>query len=85
MALAQDAIMAFITRRGRLHILVGGDFARTEPDALHAFQALGGDREVKLASSSGLDGFHPKCYLFYVTHQAALIVGSSNLDLRHES
>jgi hypothetical protein len=51
-ALVQDAIMAFITRRGRLHILVGGDFAQAEPDALHSFQALSGDCEVKLASSS---------------------------------
>jgi HKD family nuclease len=71
-ALLQDAIMAFITRGGKLRILTGGDFAQTEPDALQSFQALGGDCEVKLVSSSGLDGFHPKCYLFYTTHEAAL-------------
>jgi HKD family nuclease len=78
LALLQDAIIAFITRGGRLRILAGGDFAQTEPDGLQSFQALGGDSEVKLVSSSGLDGFHPKCYLFYTTHQATLIVGSSN-------
>jgi SNF2 family DNA or RNA helicase/HKD family nuclease len=77
-ALVQDALMAFITRAGRLHILAGGDFAQTEPNALQSFRVLGGDCEVKLVSSSGLDGFHPKCYPFYTTHEAALIVGSSN-------
>ena len=39
---------------------------------------LSGDCEVKLVSSSGLDGFHPKCYLLYAGPEATLIVGSSN-------
>jgi HKD family nuclease len=69
--LLQDAIMAFIAHGGKLRILAGGDFAQTEPDALQAFQALGSNCEVKLVSSSGLDGFHPKCYLFYTAHEAA--------------
>jgi HKD family nuclease len=77
-ALVQHAIVEFIRRGGRLRILAGDDFAQTEPDALQAFQVLGGDCEVKLVSSSGLDGFHPKCYLFYTTYRGALIVGSSN-------
>ncbi len=46
-ALVQDAIMAFITRGGRLRILAGGDFAQTEPDALQSFQALGRGCEAK--------------------------------------
>jgi HKD family nuclease len=78
LALVREAITAFPTRGGRLRILAGGDFAQTEPDALQALQALGGDCEVKLVSSSGLDGFHPKCDLLFTSHQASLIVGSSN-------
>lgn len=78
LALVREAIMAFLTRGGRLRILAGGDFAQTEPDALQVLQALGGDCEAKLVSSSGLDGFHPKSYLLFTSHQALLIVGSSN-------
>jgi HKD family nuclease len=47
-ALLQDTIVEFITHGGRLRILAGGDFAQTEPDALQAFRALGGDCEIKL-------------------------------------
>jgi superfamily II DNA or RNA helicase/HKD family nuclease len=74
----QDALATFVARGGRLCVLAGGDFAQTEPRALEFFRQLGGKCETKLISSSGIGGFHPKCYLVYTSDVATLIVGSSN-------
>ncbi len=77
-ALLRDSFAGFIADGGRLRVLAGGDFAQTEPNALQFFRQLGGDCEVRLVSSSGIAGFHPKCYLVYAGETATLVVGSSN-------
>jgi len=77
-ALVRGALEALVGRRGCVRVLAGGDFAQTEPDALRYLRGLGDTCEVKLVSSSGLGGFHPKCYLIYNGERASLVVGSSN-------
>jgi HKD family nuclease len=77
-ALVREALEALVHRGGGLRVLAGGDFAQTEPEALQYFRKLGGSCQAKLVSSSGLGGFHPKCYLVYTAEQASLFVGSSN-------
>lgn len=77
-ALVREVITEFVRRGGQLRVLAGGDFAQTEPNALLFFRQLGGQCAVKLVSSSGVEGFHPKCYLIYTDTTAILIVGSSN-------
>jgi HKD family nuclease len=77
-ALVRDAVAEMVGRGGKLRVLAGGDFAQTEPDALRFFRDLRRDCQVKLLSSSGIGGFHPKCYLLYTQGDAALVVGSSN-------
>ncbi|RJQ65744.1 MAG: hypothetical protein C4519_27310 [Desulfobacteraceae bacterium] len=77
-AVIRDQIRTFLAQGGIFRILAGGDFAQTEPDALRFFCELGSACEVKLISSSGLAGFHPKSYLVYSGENATLIVGSSN-------
>jgi superfamily II DNA or RNA helicase/HKD family nuclease len=76
--LLHEAIEGLLARAGGLRILVGGDFAQTEPQALRYFRELKGDTEIRLVSSSGIGGFHPKYYLFYAGDSASLVVGSSN-------
>lgn len=78
-AMLREVLTDFVGRGGQLRVLAGGDFAQTEPDALRFFLELGGSCEVRLVSSSGVQGFHPKCYLFHADDSAVLIVGSSNL------
>jgi superfamily II DNA or RNA helicase/HKD family nuclease len=77
-AAIRDWIKSFIEQGGKFKLLAGGDFAQTEPSALRFFHELGGGSEVRLISSSGLGGFHPKSYLIYTGNRATVIVGSSN-------
>ena len=65
-------------RGGRLRLLTCGDFSQTEPEALRFLRELGGRTEVRMVSSSGLQGFHPKCYLLTTGRYSVLVVGSSN-------
>lgn len=76
--LVREAVIEFIRRGGQLRLLAGGDFAQTEPDALDFFRQHGSDCQVRLISSSGVGGFHSKCYLAYDDESATLCVGSSN-------
>lgn len=69
----------FAERGGQLRLLTGGDFAQTEPDALQRLRDLGGDCEVRLVSSSGIHGYHPKCYVLYGPDEVDVVIGSSNL------
>jgi HKD family nuclease/ERCC4-related helicase len=68
----------FAERGGKMRLLTGGDFAQTEPDALQRLRDLDGC-EPRLVSSSGIHGYHPKCYVTYTGTEANIIVGSSNL------
>jgi superfamily II DNA or RNA helicase/HKD family nuclease len=77
-ALVREQVEGLVRRGGWLRVLAGGDFAQTEPEALRFFLELGGDCQARLLSSSGLGGFHPKCYLVYAGEQASLVIGSSN-------
>jgi len=77
-ALLREVLTELVGRGGKLRVLAGGDFAQTEPDALRFFRELPGDCQVRLISSSGVGGFHPKSYLLYAGDRATLVVGSSN-------
>jgi len=77
-ALLREQFKHLAVAGGIIRILAGGDFAQTEPNALQFFRELGGNCEVRLVTSSGVEGFHPKCYLVYSGETAALIIGSSN-------
>lgn len=72
-------LVALLARGGTVRVLTCGDFAQTEPEALQRLREASGDCEVRLVSSSGVRGFHPKSYLLYAWERATLIVGSSNL------
>jgi len=76
--LLREPLSELARRGGRLRLLTCGDFSQTEPEALRFLRELGGRTEVRMVSSSGLQGFHPKCYLLTSGRYSVLVVGSSN-------
>ena len=60
--------------RGRLELVVGWDFAGTDPRFLRAFR-----QSLRVPLRGGGSTFHPKAYLFIRGARFDAIVGSSNL------
>ena len=77
------AINEFLKSGGQLTVIVGQNFALTEPKALHELRRLFQSHQTSslyLAKADSINNiFHPKLYLFKSQNDCCVISGSANI------
>ena len=76
-----EGLLDFITRGGRIRVLVGLENGVTDYNSILEFATMTGDCKCKLYIDTSAQeiSFHPKVYIFSSNSLNRIIIGSSNL------
>ncbi len=82
LSLVENELLAALNRGCEVHLFVGTDFYRTDPEALGRLERTFREREsgkLFLVGQNPRAMFHPKLYVFERDDQITAIIGSANM------